>query len=220
MTTIYVVGVGPGDPAYLTEKARRLLSDAHRVVGFEAALRVVEPLLRTTPTVMTYRNQEAVIRSLAEETAVTGGVVLCCWGDPSVSDRELLERLWAAGLRVEIVPGISSVQIACARLQIPLEATLFITFHKRGDITADKAELLEALRRERRHVIVLPRPWDFMPVAMARWLLEEGLPPSRTVWVLERLTLLDERIQRLTLAALAAAEEAFSDLCVVVFRRM
>ena len=59
-----------------------------------------------------------------------------------------------------------------------------------------------------------------MPVAMARWLLEKGLPPTRTVWVLERLTLPDERVQRLTLVELAAAEEAFSDLSVVVFRRM
>ncbi len=217
MTTIYVVGVGPGDPAYLTEKARRLLADARRVVGFQAALQVVEPLLPTTPTVMTYRNQEAVIRALADETTDEGDIVLCCWGDPSVSDRELLERLWAAGLRVEIVPGISSVQIACARLQIPLEAALFITFHKRGDIVADRVELLEALRRGRRHVIALPRPWDFMPVAMARWLLEEGLSPARTVWVLERLTLPDERVQRFTLTELAAAEEAFSDLSIVVF---
>jgi precorrin-6B methylase 1 len=136
-----------------------------------------------------------------------------------VSARELLERVRGRVDSVELVPGISSVQVACARSGISLEDALFITLHKRGDTGGDLDELEHYLREGRRHVILIPRPWDLMPGAIAQRLLKAGISGQRSLTVYQRLSLDGEKRWNGTLGECAVLAEEFSDLSIMVFSR-
>jgi precorrin-6y C5,15-methyltransferase (decarboxylating) CbiE subunit len=215
-----VVAVGPGDGRLLTMRGREVLRGAGLVAGFNTVLDVVRPWLDHAEVCpMSYRDQEDVLEYVAGQAKKGRRCVVCCWGDLNVSARELLERVRGRVDSVELVPGISSVQVACARSGISLEDALFITLHKRGDTGGDLDELEHYLREGRRHVIVIPRPWDLMPPAITKQLLKSGIPGQRPVTVYQRLSLEGEQRWSGTLDECAAVTEEFSDLTIMVFSR-
>lgn len=211
-----IVGIGPGNPAYLTLAGRDLIAAADVVAGFRTVLAVVAEHIRGEQVALDYRNQADGLRLVAAALAAGKRAVLCAHGDANFSGSELVALARTTCGEVRLMPGISSVQIACARAQLAMEETLFITFHKRADIANDQAELLATALAGRRNIITLPRPWDFMPAALARLLLDGGVAGERAVTVYERLTLEGEAEHRLTLAGLAARTGEFSDLSIVV----
>ena len=213
-----IVGVGPGNAGLLTLRGREVLEQADLVAGFQTVLNAVRPWLdRAEICPMTYRDQESVLEYAAGQARQGRNCVVCCWGDFNVSARELLARIRRRADRVDLVPGISSVQIACARAGIFLEDALFITLHKRDDSNEDLEELVHYLQEGRRHVILFPRPWDLMPPAIAASLLESGLPGRRPMHIYQRLTLEDEQQWSGTLAECADLTGEHSDLTILVF---
>lgn len=211
-----IVGIGPGNPAYLTLAGRELIAGADIVAGFRSVLAVVADHIAGEQLVLDYRNQTAGLRAVAAALAQGKRAVLCAHGDASFSGQELVAQAREVCGTVRLTPGISSVQIALARAGLPMEETLFVTFHKRADITQDQEELAAAALAGRRNVIALPRPWDFMPAMMARFLLERGVAAGARVIVYERLTLDGETTYDMTLGELAARTAEFSDLSIVV----
>ena len=139
--TLYGLGVGPGDPDLITLKALRLLRQAPVVAypapeqGESLARSIVAPHLPGGQTEMVIRMPlvadrfpaQAVYDAAAEEIGahLDAGrdVALLCEGDPFVygSFQYLFGRL-AAGHRVEVVPGVSSLTACGARLGMPLAA--------------------------------------------------------------------------------------------------
>ena len=217
---ITVVGVGPGDPDLLTLKAREALRRADTVAGFESVLVPVRRWITGDVLPMRYADQDRVLDDLAALARRGKRCVLCVWGDVNVSARELIDRVRQRVDLVHLVPGISSVQVACVRLGLALEETLFITLHARAGHDAATRELLNALRGGERHVILLPRPWDLMPRQIAQLLLAQAVDEGLPVHVLQRLTLPEEQVTPFTLASLAVSEEEFSDLSIMVFPRV
>lgn len=215
---IYMVGVGPGGSELITIKACALIRSAQCVAGFRSALNIIGYLIGTQRVmVLDYHNQEAVIKEVLDLSRRGNLCVVCVYGDPNVSDWQLMDRLSVGGVEVEVVPGISSVQAACSRLRLPLERTVLVTFHKRGSIDGEKRELLRYARLGGRHLVVLPRPWDFMPQQVAEFLLKGRLEPERLVTVVQRVTLDGERVSTYTLGELAEKRrEKFSDLSIMV----
>ena len=111
------------------------------------------------------------------------------------------------------------MQIACAKAGISLEDVVFITLHQRREIEGDLEELVHYLREGRRHVILLPRPWDLMPPAIAGHLIEAGVPDQQQIIVYQRLTLDDEQEWRGSLRECAEFAGEHSDLTIMVFPR-
>ncbi len=217
--TLIALGIGPGDPAYLTLTARDHIARADVVTGFQTALDVVSDLITGERLALHYRDQEAGLAYLSQQIQTGKRCVLCVYGDVNFSAGELIARAEAACGPVIRLPGISSVQVAMARAGLAMETSLFITLHKRADITPDKAELLAAARQGQRDLIVLPRPFDIMPPAIAQYLLDEGISVDRPAWVYERLTLPDERVHAFSLGTLARSTIEFSDLSILIVRR-
>lgn len=100
----------------------------------------------------------------------------------------------------------------------------FVTLHGSGDLGDDIARF----RRDagQRHLLVLPRLFDWMPDDIARDLLDHGCERSDVVLVCERLPRDDEAITRTTVGELARhaggtarSDTPFSDLSVLVVRR-
>ena len=216
MAAITVVGVGPGDPNLLTLKARDAIRDADYVAGFETVLGPVRRWIRGEALPMRYRDQEDVLDRLATHAEAGKRCVVCAWGDLNFSARELLDRVRRRA-DVVLIPGISSVQVACARLGLAMETSMFITLHTRDGHEEGLAELKDALKRRVRDLIVLPRPFDLMPAAIAAFLLEHGTAPETPLYTMQRLSLPGETISEYTLSSLAAEEAEFSDLTILIF---
>ncbi|MSQ06308.1 MAG: precorrin-6y C5,15-methyltransferase (decarboxylating) subunit CbiE [Dehalococcoidia bacterium] len=217
-----VVAVGPGDPRLLTLRGREVLEGADVVVGFKTVLDVVMPWLgKADVRPMAYRDQDAVLDYAAQQAINGKRTVVCAWGDLNVSAKELVNRVRQRAERVDLVPCISSVQIACMRAGISLEEAIFITLHRREDAAGPLEELVHYLKEDRRHIILIPRPFDLMPATICRQLLEAGLPPERRVTVYQRLSLEGEKAWSGDFSALATQfeDKDFSDLSIMVFFR-
>lgn len=218
--TVHAVGIGPGHPAYVHPRARSIVEGADVVVGFETVLDCVDSLTASDVLPCTYETEADQLRVFADRVAAgeTGTAVLM--GDPNVSGYTFVSKVERAIDRpVRVVPGISSVQVAASRSRTPLESSVVVTLHRRGDLEGE----IDRLVREAgdRNLLVLPRPYDYMPERIARVLLDHGVDPTLHVHVHERLTFDDEGVTRTTLDELAAiADDAsnFSDLSVVVVR--
>ena len=222
VTTVTVVAVGPGDPRLLTLRGREVLEGADLVVGFKTVLDVVTAWTdKAEVRPMAYRDQDAVLDYAAQQARQGKRCVVCAWGDLNVSAKELLNRVRQRVDRVDLVPCISSVQIACMRAGISLEEAVFITLHRREDAAGPLAELVHYLKEDRRHVILIPRPFDLMPATIARQLLEAGLPAQRRATVYQRLSLEGEQAWHGTLQECASQfqDQDFSDLSIMVFMR-
>ena len=215
-----VVAVGPGDSRMLTLRGKQALESADLVVGFKTVLDVVEEWCGNAELrPMSYRDQEDVFEYAAAQAAEGKDCVVCCWGDLNVSAAELLARVYRRAETVELIPGVSSIQMACARSGIAMEESLFITLHRRDGSESALAELEHYLNEGKRNVILLPRPFDLMPPQIAADLITGGASPDRAVTVYQRLTLEGEDRWNGTLAQCAAITDDFSDLSIMVFYR-
>lgn len=218
MGKVFVVGVGPGSPEYITEKAKQVIRSSDIVVGYKHSLDVVRSLLDGKDVrIVTLKTQEQVYADVA--AILKQGNKTCSitfTGDPNFSESEIVNRLVEIFGGVEIVPGISSIQVAASRSGTPIDKSTLITFHITGDIEREKEMLLDAVRK-RRNVIMLPRPWDFMPLQVAGFLKDNGIDVSKyRTEVYEFLTLGNERVTRCMLNDTAQLNKEFSDLSVMI----
>ncbi len=213
-----MVAVGPGNADMLTVQGRQALADADIVLGFNTVLNVVRPWLEHAEVCpMSYRDQEKVLEYAESQVNLGRKCVVCCWGDLNVSARELLERVRRRSDEVSLVPGISSVQVAMSRTGISLEDAVFITLHKRADSGSELEELVHYISEGRRHVIMLPRPFDLMPAGIAQGLLQEGVRGDLPTLVYQRLTFDDEQCWTGDLQGCSEITGDFSDLSIMVF---
>lgn len=222
--TVHAVGIGPGNPEHLTPRAERAIREAEVVVGFGTVVEFVADLTDADLLTCGYRDEGETLRRFGDRVADGERGTAVLMGDPNHSGYQFLGKVErAVEGPVRVVPGISSIQIAASHARVSMEEATFVTLHKSGDITEDLARL----RREagERHLLVLPRPFDWMPGDIAAHLLEVGNDPDTTALVCERLTHSGESITRTTLTDLAAHAGGgrdgtpFSDLSVLVVRR-
>ena len=214
MGKVYVVGVGPGSPDYVTERARQVIASSDIVIGYKHSLDAIKNMLDGKDVrQITLKTQEQVYNDVAKNLSdKTCSITFT--GDPNFSESEIVDRLIEIFGDVEIVPGISSIQVAASKSRVPIDKSALITFHITGSIESEKEMLLKAVK-EGRNVIMLPRPWDFMPLHIAEFLKENGIDPGKlNVDIYEFLTLSNERVSKSKLSDIENRE--YSDLCVMV----
>ena len=219
-TRVTIVGVGPGDNGFLTLKGKQAIEEADLVAGFGTVLNVIRPFAKKAELCsMAYRDQEEVLDYAVGKVKEGKSLVVCAWGDLNVSAKELLDRVRKRVDHVDLVPGISSVQIAMSRSGISLEDAVFITLHRRDGAGSALEELIHYLKEGRRNVILLPRPYDLMPAGIAEGVIEDGVSGERLMTVYQRLTHDDEQSWSGTVTECAAITTEFSDLSIMVFHR-
>jgi cobalt-precorrin-7 (C5)-methyltransferase len=170
---VKVVGVGCG-PGMLTEEAIRVIAAATEIYGSRRAIELATPHIPAGARV----HELGEYRHLRELPA---HAVLLSTGDP------MLAGLGMAGS--EVVPGISSLQIAAARLRLPLACFSVVSAHGKdhaGAIAEASGELARG-----RCVFLLSDP-SFDPGLLARALAAGG--EVCRIAVCERLGYPDERI--------------------------
>jgi len=127
--TLYVIGIGPGDPSWRTPEASKALARATDVVGYGLYLDLLGSAIAEKRRYASAIGEEEVRVRLALDLASAGrSVALVSSGDAGIYGLaplvfELLDRDPEPGWRsVELVicPGLSAVQVAAARSGAPL----------------------------------------------------------------------------------------------------
>ena len=164
---MFVVGVGPGSPKYLTEAVKDVIRKSVYIIGYEYTLTTIEDIIDfewQKVYKINMKNQEEVFQNVYYQMKEGDYCTVPFTGDANFSESEVVDRLielFGDG-NVEIIPGISSIQVAAAKAKIPLDKSQIITFHVTGDIEEKKLELIKAII-DGKSVILLPRPWPRDP---------------------------------------------------------
>lgn len=207
---VTIVGAGPGDPELLTLKGKRLLETADLVVY---AGSLVAPALLTFCTPSCERVDSASLDleeqvELMSRAALEGRrVVRLHTGDPSLygATAEQIRELEARGVGVTIVPGVSSLQAAAARLgveyTVPGGTQTVICTRAAGRTPVPASESLERLAASQSTLVIFLSAGQADQVANA--LLRGGYAPDTPSACVYRATWPDERILRTRLDELA-----------------
>lgn len=194
-----IVGVGPGSPQYLTCIAMDAIKKSKYIVGYKYTLDTVESIIDKTRQEVyhiTMQNQESIYQHVYNKMKDSEYCTVPFTGDANFSESEVVDRLLEifGDNNVEIIPGISSIQVASSKSMIPLDKSYILSFHISGDIEKKKKELINAIM-DKKSVILLPRPWpddpsrNFMQSDIAKFLKLSGIDTSiLKVWVFEYLS--------------------------------
>ena len=220
MNKVYAVGVGPGSPSFVPNVIKDVISKCDVVIGYRYTLKTIESFLNGQQKIeVTMKNQEDAYQKIAAEDNHT--ILIPFTGDVNFSESEVVDRLIEVFDEVEIIPGISSVQIAAAKAKVPIDKSKVITMHVTTPIEEKKLDLQKALI-DGFSVILVPRPWPkipekhFMPAEIAKYLKNNGFNTSKMkVYVFEAVTTENETTFEGVVADLEGKE--FSDLSVMVF---
>ena len=215
--SVALVGAGPGDPELLTLKAVRALQSADVVLYDDLVLPGSVALARREAQRLnvgkrgykpscTQEDITALLVNLAREGK---RVVRLKGGDPMIFGRagEEIAALKAAGVDVEVIPGVTAAAAAAASLQTSLTERAvarrlqFITAHARDGKLPEDLDW-RALADEGATTAVY-MGLKTLPPLVAR-LLAEGLAPDTPTVIVERASWDSERHVVSTLADLPA----------------
>lgn len=203
--SLYLVGVGPGSRNYLTDIVKEIIRSSKYIVGYQYTLSTIRHLLDPhyqNIIEVTMLSQEQTYQQVHDEMKNDEYCTIPFTGDVNFSESEVVDRLLQifGDTNVELIPGISSIQVAASKAKIPLDQSAVFTFHVTKEIEQERDELINAVK-SKRNVILLPRPWNgdmekqFMESDIAYFLKANGIETSKLkVWVFEFLTRENEKI--------------------------
>lgn len=206
---IYIIGIGPGSSEYLTKKAVDTVKTSDYTVGSTRAIDLFDDVNNKIAF-----NVKDILDKLEKgvDLAIEGNTVsILSTGDPGFSGvlntvlRIANEKNFPEE-KIEVIPGISSLQLAAARNHIQWDNANVMTFHGRENIE----DILKVINNGKT-TIALPSK---KVRDMAQFLLDNGVDEHREVVVCERLSYDDEKIVRSTLKDIANSE--FTYMCIMV----
>ena len=206
---IIIIGIGPGSEEYLTLKAVDCVKNCDYTVGSTRAI----DLFRDVKNTIAF-NVKDLVDKLEEgvELAINDNIVsILSTGDPGFSGvlntvlRISKEKDFPKE-NIEVIPGISSLQLAAAKTYIQWDNANVMTFHGR-----ENTEDILPVINNGKITIALP---SRKVKDMAQFLLDNGIEDERKVVVCERLSYPDERIVESTLKDIAQSE--FTYMCIII----
>jgi precorrin-3B C17-methyltransferase len=138
---LYIVGIGPGHPEHLTQRAKDVLSAVDVVVGYHTYIDLIQPLIAGKTIISTGMTREVQrVEAAIEQARQANECAIISSGDPGIyamaglvfevcQQKNIAIQAPAAGvlpgnaepaLVVEIVPGIPALCAGAALLGAPL----------------------------------------------------------------------------------------------------
>ncbi|MEP9352894.1 siroheme synthase CysG [Xanthobacter sp. KR7-65] len=216
--SVVLVGAGPGDPELLTLKAVRALQSADVVLYDDLVSGAILDFARREAKKMLVGKtgygpscKQDDINALMVELAREGRrVVRLKGGEPMIFGRagEEIAHCRAAGVPVEVVPGISSPQGAASRLVTSLthrdhaRRLQFVTAHARDGKLPKDLDYNALSDKAATTVVYMPR--RTLP-DLVRNLLAAGMEPTTPAVAIFSVTRPEEKVIIATVATLAEA---------------
>ncbi|MFP4199097.1 MAG: precorrin-6y C5,15-methyltransferase (decarboxylating) subunit CbiE [Halanaerobium sp.] len=204
MNKVYVLGIGPGSKDYLLKKTEKIIEKMDVLIGGSRALetfadqkakkiKITLPLLKIKNYILDNYEREKIAVLVS--------------GDPGLySLLNYLKREIDADI-LEVIPGISSLQLAASRIQISWNQMQITSMHGKDN----KEELLLLLNRKSK--VGLFTDNKFSPQKIAEYLLKNKIE-NKIICVFENLSYPDEKISIGTASEIKKL--SFSKLTVMI----
>ena len=172
-----IVGVGCG-PGMLTQEAIRVIESASIIYGSDRAIELARahiPECCRVSSIDDFKN----LSQLPEEAVVLST------GDPMLAGLGYLKG--------EVIPGVSSLQVAAARLHLPLARVVVVVAHGKGHEKGMQETILEVKRGK---IVFLLADPKFDVTDLYRRLSASDTPEHLRIACCENLGYPDEHIKK------------------------
>lgn len=154
---IYVVGIGPGDPKYLTNVAEDIIFKSDYVLSYKRVKETIEPMAK----IIEIESLKEITDFLDEHMGEDVDISVLASGDPSFFGiGEYISKRY----KVKTIPGISCVSYMAGYENISLNEVTSISFHgrelNRDLISNDKLMIYTDSKNN--------------PDSISKWLYNEG----------------------------------------------
>ena len=203
---IIVAGIGPGSGEYVTPAALNKIRLAKFLVGGKRALAEFSTANQITCAIT--RDLDAPI-NFVREKILLGEVVVMVSGDPGYySMLDLLRKNFPPSM-IEVIPSISAMQLAFAKIALPWHDATLLSFHGRQPARA-------ALEYSAGKILGLLTDAEFNSATISKILIDCGWSGNSSVTICARLSYPDEKIFTTTLAT--AAQSLPVKHCVLIVK--
>lgn len=216
MGKLYIIGAGPGSADYVTPAARKAVQEAQIVIGDQCVLDLFREDIKSQTLTLTCKNIDDTLKRASDSVKDGKTVAVISTGDPGFSGMlgSVLRRSLDKNIEVTVIPGVSSLVACAAKLCLPWDEAVLITFHK-GASEERKREFADAVKAGKT-VLLLPDPAAFTPSEISEYLIKAGVNENIPVSICQKLTQTDEKIIKTTLKE--ALGQSFDPTCVVAIQ--
>lgn len=139
-----IVGVGPGNPKYLTVEALEVIKHGKYILAFE---RVGNALKHINKNIITIKKVDECLGHLGNDEEI----ILLASGDPNFFG--IVDYIKRKGIDIgKVIPGLSSFQYLMSKLQMSWEDAKFLSLHGREDALEDIREYpLSIILTDKKH---------------------------------------------------------------------
>lgn len=182
---IYIVGCGPGSVDYLTPVSREVAEQAELLVGADRLLEMF-PHSQAEKHVVT--GEMETVLSLVEERWQSQAVAVLVTGDPGLYSLAKMFIRQFGRENCEVVPAVSSVQVAFARLGLDWQEARIISAHaKPPELNINELQSVNS-------IAILGGN-----KSTANWISElvSELAETREIFFCQNLTLANEQVKQI-----------------------
>lgn len=202
---IIVAGIGPGAREYVVPKALKAIENAKVLVGGSRAL--ADFAREGQKTFAIKADIKAVMNFIGEELKQNDVVVMVS-GDPGYYSLLSSLRKNFSLEQIKVIPGLSSMQVAFAKIALPWQEAGLLSFH--GRVPKD-----EDLVYVKGRIIGMLTDNKFNSGRIAEYLIERGWDKNARAYICSRLSYPDEKIACLSLEE-AQTKEIVSHCVMIV----
>lgn len=193
---IFVVGIGPGDKSYITPAALEKIQAAKVLLGGRRALKDFSKPAQEIFAVTA--DLESAINFIREKILLDNVTVMVS-GDPGYySMLDIIRKNFSHEI-IEVIPSISAMQLAFAKLSLPWHNAKLLSFHGRRPADED-------LKFSPEKILGLLTDSKFNSATISKILLDFGWSENSNLAICSRLSYEDEKIILTTLAQAAISE--------------
>ena len=204
---VTIVGCGPGSKKFITGYAMQQIINAEVLIGSRRLLALFPDA--DADTYVLSNNYKLLITRIVSLSKKKKKVVVLVSGDPGFFSysKLIVDKLGVD--KCEVIPGISSIQMAFAKIGRTWNDACFMSLHGRS------AKLASVVKKitDNEKVAVLTDNSNNVKL-IAKKLLETGVK-ERKIFVCENLSLEEERIREFDVSSILKIR--VSDLNVIIF---
>ncbi|MBR6012546.1 MAG: precorrin-6y C5,15-methyltransferase (decarboxylating) subunit CbiE [Selenomonadaceae bacterium] len=193
---IIVAGIGPGNKTYTTPAALEKIQAAKFLLGGKRALSDFASENQETFSITS--DLESALNFIREKILIDNVVVMVS-GDPGYFSMLDLIRKNFSPSKIEVIPSISAMQLAFAKLSLSWSFAKLLSFHGRKPADED-------LKFEKGKILGLLTDAEFNSKTISKILLEFGWEKNSDIAICSRLSYPDEKIILTTLEKAADSE--------------